>query len=238
MANPSFNDKLMQRISVADQAGTDTMTISGTINKTGILLLITMTGGFFGWNSTSPLMMFGFLILALILSMVIIFGPQRAPMLAPIYAFTEGYVIGSVSYFYSFRYPGIASNAMMLTFGCLAAMLFLYRTKIIKVDDRFRSIIVGATGAIAIAYLINIVMGLFGSSIPMLHEASPIGIGFSVLVVLVAAFNLLLDFDQIENLSARRAPKFMEWYGAFALLVTLVWLYLEMLRLLSKLNKR
>ena len=139
---------------------------------------------------------------------------------------------------FNYRYPGIATNAMILTLSCLVLMLGLYKFKIITVTEKLRSVIMAATLAIGVTYLISMVMGFFGSQIPMIHESSPIGIGFSVIVVGVAAFNLLLDFDMIERAQMQGSPKYMEWYGAFALLVTLVWLYLEMLRLLGKIQKK
>ena len=176
------------------------------------------------------------MIVALIMSLLIIFGPHRAPYLSQPYAFCEGLLLGAISSVYAAKYPGIVSNAMLLTLSCLGLMLVLYRLKIIRNTERFRSVIMTATMAIGVTYLINMVMSFFGTSIPMIHKSTPMGIGFSVVVVGVAAFNLIVDFDFIEQ--AHSAPKYMEWYGAFALLVTLVWLYLEILRLLSKINKK
>lgn len=236
MSNPALSEKVLNK--VTGYADTSKMTINGTIHKTGILLLITVAGASLGWDSNSPILLFGSMIVALILSFAIIFGPQRAPMLSPIYAFCEGLLLGSISSVYSARYPGIVSNAMFLTLSCLFIMLALYRFRVIRVTERTRSVITVATLAIAVTYLVQLVMSIFGSSIPMINDSSPMGIGFSLLVVGVAALNLLLDFSLIEEANARGAPKFMEWYGGFALLVTLVWLYLEMLRLMSKLNKR
>ena len=139
---------------------------------------------------------------------------------------------------YQIKYPGLVSNALFLTIGCLLAMLVLYRTRLIRVGDKFRSILLSATIAIALTYLVDIVIGFFGHTIPFINDGSSLGIAFSLLVVGIAAFNLLLDFDLIEKLTDQDAPQYMEWYAGFALLVTIVWLYLEILRLLAKLNRK
>lgn len=236
MSSPALNEKTWGR--VKDYATQDVMTIEGTINKSGILILLTVAGAYFGWNAGSFPLLLGSVLATLILSLVIIFKPHTASYLSQAYALLEGFLLGSISSVYAFKYPGIVTNALFGTMGCFALMLVLYRTGIIRVNEKFRMVIVAATGAIALTYIINLVMGFFGSSIPMIHESTPIGIGFSVVVVGVAAFNLMLDFDMIEQAHARKAPKFMEWYCGFALLLTLVWLYIEMLRLMSKLNKK
>jgi uncharacterized YccA/Bax inhibitor family protein len=236
MANPAFSEKALNRISTLSD--TSKMTIHGTINKTGFLLLFVIAGATLGWDSQSSLLLISSFIANLVLAMLIIFGPQRAPYLSQTYALSEGILLGSISSMYANLYPGIVSNALLLTISCLGVMLMLYRFKVIQVTDKLRSIIMTATIAIAVTYFISMIMGFFGSSIPMIHQSTPIGIAFSVIVVGVAAFNLLLDFDMIERANAQGAPKFMEWYGGFALLVTLVWLYLEILRLLSKLNRK
>lgn len=236
MANPAFNDKIWNRIGEVTE--TSKMTIEGTINKSGILILLTMAGAFAGWSLHSSLIMIVGVIATLILSLVIIFKPHTASYLSQPYAVIEGLLLGSISSMYSVLYPGIVSNALVGTVSCLVVMLALYRFKIIRVTEQFRSVMMAATMAIALTYLINMIMGIFGTEIPMIHQSSPLGIGFSVIVVGVAAFNLLLDFDRIENAYNQGAPKFMEWYCGFAMLLTLVWLYLEILRLLSKLNKK
>lgn len=236
MANPALSEKFFNRVS--SYAGESKMTISGAVNKTGLLLLLMVGGAILGWNTGSPVIMIGSIVVALIAAMVVIFSPQRAPYWSPIYAVAEGLALGAISASYTYRYPGIVSNALMLTIGCLGIMLALYRFKIIQVTDRLRTILMTATMAIALTYLISMVMGFFGTQMPMIHQSSPVGIAFSVIVVGVAAFNLLIDFDLIEKLDQRGAPKFMEWYAAFALILTLVWLYMEILRLLSKLNRR
>jgi uncharacterized YccA/Bax inhibitor family protein len=236
MANPAFNEKVWNRLT--DVTTTETMTIEGTVNKSGILILLTIVGAYFGWNALSPVILFGSLIVSFILSLVIIFSPSKATFLSQPYAFIEGILLGSISSVYAMKYPGIVSNTLFATVGCFVLMLVLYRTKIIRVTEKFRTVIIVATGAIALTYIVNMVMGFFGSGVPMIHEASPVGIAFSVIVTGIAAFNLMLDFDMIEQAQARQAPKYMEWYCGFALLVTLVWLYMEMLRLMSKLSKK
>ena len=156
---------------------------------------------------------------------------------APIYAALEGLFLGGVSAFAESMYPGIAFQAVILTFGTMFVMLFAYRTGLIKVTEKLKSGIIAATGAIFVIYMINFVMSMFGSSMPMMHDSGLMGIGFSLLVIGIAAMNLLLDFDFIEKNAAQGAPKYMEWFSAFGLMVTLVWLYLEILRLLMKLNR-
>ncbi|MCB0368271.1 MAG: Bax inhibitor-1/YccA family protein [Bdellovibrionales bacterium] len=236
MANPAYNERALRRLRTIED--TSRMTIEGTINRTGILLLLLMGGGVFGWNMHSSLLLIGGLILNLILAFLIIFDPKKAAYLSQPYALAEGVLLGSISSVYAAAYPGIITNAMLLTVAVFALMLGLYRFRIIKVTDRVRSVIVSATLAIAVVYFINLIMGFFGTSMPMIHQSGTYGIIFSIVVVGVAAFNLLLDFDFIERASQSGAGKFMEWYGAFALVLTIVWLYLEILRLLSKLNKK
>lgn len=236
MSSPALNEKTWGRI--RDFTTNDVMTLDGAINKSGILILLTIIGAYFGWNIQSPVIMIGSLMVNIVLSLIIIFKPNTASYLSQPYAIIEGLLLGSVSSIYALKYPGIVSNALFGTIGCFAIMLGLYKFRIIRVTEQFRSILLVATGAIALTYLINMVMGFFGSSVPMIHEASPMGIAFLVIVCGVAAFNLLLDFDMIEQAVDRRAPKFMEWYCGFALLLTLVWLYMEILRLLSKLNRK
>jgi len=169
---------------------------------------------------------------------VTIFKPAWAPVTSPIYAALEGLALGALSAIFEARYPGIVIQAVGLTFGTLVALLVVYRSGLIPVTENFKLGVVAATGGIAFVYLIGFVMSFFGASIPLIHGSSAIGIAFSLLVVGVAALNLVLDFDFIEQGAERRVPKYMEWYAAFGLLVTLVWLYLELLRLLAKLQDR
>jgi len=240
--NPVFNEKSLGKILNSERVDTDAMTVTGAINKTGLLFLLLVAGASVSWNlAGQPMGMMlsvGGMIVGLILCLMISFNPARAPVFAPIYAMAQGLTIGWISAMYNARIPGLVFNAMILTVGCLGLMLFLYRTGILKATQRFVAVLVGATMAIFLTYLVDMVMMMFGHPIAFIHQGGPIGIGFSVIVVGVAALNLILDFDMIEKSAARRAPKFMEWYAGFAVMVTIVWVYLEILRLLSKLSKR
>jgi len=170
----------------------------------------------------------------LIVGMIISFKANLAPYLSVPYAALEGLAIGGISAVLERRYPGIAIQAVGLTFAVLAVMLVAYKLGIIRATERFRAIVIGATGAIALVYLVSIVLGLFHVSVPLLNSSSPLGIIVSLVIVGVAALNLILDFDFIESGASQGAPRYMEWYAAFGLLVTMVWLYMEILRLLSK----
>jgi len=217
---------------------TGSMTLSGAINKSGILFLIMMAGAYVGWNLEN--MMLGLIgaLAAFGISFFLIRSPQRAPTIAPIYAALDGLFIGTISVFAEARLPGIAANAMTLTFGILGVMLACYRMGILRATPQFTRVVVFATIGIAIVYLANFVMSLFGAQMAMINQASPVGIAFSLIIAGVASLNLILDFDLFERQTAAGAPKYMEWYCGFALLVTIVWIYVEMLRLLSKLNRR
>jgi uncharacterized YccA/Bax inhibitor family protein len=222
------------------------MTIKGTMNKFGFLFLMMMGTCFYSWNSfysgvnPMPLMLtgvFGGLAVALVMA----FKKQWSPYLAPAFALLEGLFVGSVSAYYNFaKYPGIIMQAVLLTLVVTLVMYLLYRYRIIRVTKQLRSVIIIATISLAVFYLVQwIGFAIFNTTIGAFTMAStPLGIGFSVVVVCLAALNLLLDFDMIEKGAEMKAPKFMEWYSAFGLLVTLVWLYLEILRLLSKLKDR
>jgi len=182
--------------------------------------------------------MIGGLIGGLILALITIFKPSASPYTAPAYAACEGLLLGAISAAFEKAYPGIVVQAVGLTFGTLAALLLAYTSRLIKPTENFKLGIVAATGGIMLLYLASFILGLFGIPIGFIHSSGPIGIGFSVVVVIIAALNLVLDFDFIETGVERGAPKYMEWYGGFALLVTLIWLYLEILRLLAKLRER
>ena len=224
------------------------MTLNGTVNKTGILLLLTVLTAAFSWHASldangiplpaARLYLLGGAIGGFILAMVTIFKQQWAPVTAPLYALVEGLFLGAISAMYEARFDGIVLQAVILTFGTLFALLAAYRSGLIKATENFKLGVVAATGGIALVYLATIVLGLFGINIPYIHDSGLIGIGFSLFVVVVAALNLVLDFDFIESGVDNGAPKYMEWYAAFGLMVTLVWLYLEFLRLLSKLQSR
>jgi uncharacterized YccA/Bax inhibitor family protein len=172
-----------------------------------------------------------------ITAMITIFRPTSSPITAPIYAVLEGMFLGGISAFFEGMYPGIAIQAVSLTLAVLGVMLFLYKARIIKVTEKLRGGIIAATGAIAVVYLVSWVLSMFNIYLPMIHSSGLMGIGFSLFVVGLAAFNLLLDFDFIEKGARNGAPKYMEWFSAFGLMMTLIWLYLEILRLLSKLNR-
>ncbi len=222
----------------------DTMTVSGTVNKTGFLLVLAILTAAWSWNleTKSPESAMGLAVVGaiggLIVAMATIFKQSWSPITAPLYALLEGLVLGSISMVFEARYPGIAIQAVGLTFGTLLVMLLAYRSGVIQVTDKFRMGVVAATGGIALFYLLTFVLGFFGIHFTTLYGAGPIGIGFSIFVVIIAALNLVLDFDVIERGARSGAPKYMEWYGGFALLVTLIWLYFEILRLLSKFRSR
>lgn len=242
-SNPVFNEKTLKNLTLAGVTDESrTMTIHGSVNKASLLMLLMIATSVVGWQIADTelgmMLAIGAIVVNLVLAIVLAFKRQLSPTLAPVYALVEGFAIGAISQWTDRAFPGVALNAMVLTTSCFALMLVLYRTRIIVVTETFKAVVMAATAAIAVTYVINLVMMAFGSSIPMIHETGIYGIGFSVVVVGVAAMNLLLDFDMIEKAAAMKAPKYMEWYAGFALLVTIVWLYLEMLRLLSKLSKK
>lgn len=240
-SNPSLNDNTFRGEGIA--LG-DAMTLTGTVNKTGLLLIFAMASAAWSWNATthSPEQASGLAILGaiggLVAAMVTIFKKSWSPVTAPMYAVLEGFVLGSLSEIFEKAYPGIAIQAVTLTFGTLLVLLVLYRAGIIRATEKFKLGVVAATGGIAFFYLLTFILGFFGIHFTTIFGSSLIGIGFSVFVVIIAALNLVLDFDFIESGAASGAPKYMEWYGGFALLVTLIWLYLEILRLLAKLRDR
>jgi uncharacterized YccA/Bax inhibitor family protein len=226
------------------------MTMDGTVGKTAILFVLLLIAAGWTWvrfnavlaeagpqaalATVSPFI-WGGLLVGFGLALVTVFKSAWAPVTAPLYAMAEGFAIGGLSAFFELRYSGIVVQAVGLTFGVLAMMLFLYRTRVIRVTEKFRFGVVAATGAIALLYLVDLGLRAFTSiNIPFIHEGGLVGIGFSLVVVGLAALNLTLDFDAIEQGVAHGAPKVMEWYGAFSLMVTLIWLYLEILRLLAK----
>jgi uncharacterized YccA/Bax inhibitor family protein len=229
---------------LAPAAVGESMTISGAVNKTGILLILAVLTAAWSWNrftvapetATLPLMIG--LIGGLIVAFVTIFKKEWAPLTAPLYALLEGLVLGSVSAMYEARFHGIAIQAVGLTFGTLLVLLLAYRAGMVRATENFKLGVIAATGGIALFYLVEFVLGFFGVRFAAINGGGAIGIGFSLVVVIVAALNLVLDFDFIENGARFGAPKYMEWYAAFGLMVTLIWLYLEILRLLSKINRR
>jgi len=238
------NPLLQRDIDYSATEATGSMTLNGTIHKSGILLLLCIAAAVFSFTANPqiqiPLGILG-LIGGLVACLVGTFMPKTAPIAAPAYALLEGLILGVISAFYehSFRgSPGLVANAMLLTFCVLGLMLFLYATRIIRVTERMMMGIVIATGSVALVYFVDIIFGMFGHPIGFIHDSGPVGIIVSLVIVGIAAFNLLMDFAIIETNVQQGAPKYMEWYCGMALLVTLVWLYLEILRLLAKLQKR
>jgi uncharacterized YccA/Bax inhibitor family protein len=236
--NPALSPKTFEGLGES----ADPMTLSGTINKTAILFALLLIGAGWVWNlyfashAIADVMIYlavgtlgGFVV-----ALVTIFNKQVSPYTSPVYAILEGFAIGAVSALYEAKRPGIALQAVGLTMGTLACMLAAYRFEIIKVTENFKMGVVGATGGIAILYLVDLVLMYFGHPVSFIHEGGTFGILFSLFVVGIAALNLVMDFDFIANGVAQRNPKYMEWYSAFGLIVTLVWLYLEILRLLAK----
>jgi uncharacterized YccA/Bax inhibitor family protein len=242
-ANPALNDKVFRGL--PDALG-ETMTLEGTVNKTGILLLCAVATAAWTWHlamnpATLPLdylLLVVGLIGGLIFALITTFKKTWAPVTAPIYALLEGLVLGGISATLEQRYPGIAIESVCLTFGTMFVLLLAYRSGMIKVTQKFRLGVIAATGAIFLFYMVEILLGFFGIHFTAVNGSGWLGIGISLVIVCVAALNLVLDFDFIESGVAAGAPKYMEWYGAFGLMVTLVWLYLEMLRLMAKLRGR
>jgi uncharacterized YccA/Bax inhibitor family protein len=224
-------------------AGAEQMTLGGTVNKTALSLVILLVAASYVWNRGAGDPSVGAWILVsavagLVVALVTIFKQTLAPYTTPVYAVLEGVALGGISVVFEARYPGIVSQAVFLTFGTLGALLAAYRSGVVRATENFKLGVVAATGGIALVYLLSFVLGFFGVSVPLIHSSGTFGILFSVFVVVIAALNLVLDFDFIEQGVERGAPKHMEWYGAFGLLVTLVWLYLEILNLLTKLQSR
>jgi len=248
-SNPVLSEKRF-RDTILDDVVTheNAMTVKGTLQKFGFLLLMVLATSFYSWReffaqsgSVMPLILIGG-IGGFVIAMVISFKKEWSAYLTPAYALLEGLFIGAISAYYSAAFaakaPNIVINAVGLTLGTAIAMYLLYSFRIIQATQKFKAIMFTAIAGIFIFYLITFVLGFFGIQIPFLHEGSVLGIGFSLFVVAIAALTFILNFDMIEKGAELGAPKYMEWYGAFGLLVTIVWLYLEILRLLSKLNSR
>jgi uncharacterized YccA/Bax inhibitor family protein len=242
-ANPALKEKTFAGIRAG--VGEPVMTLQGTSTKSLVLVLLTVFSASFTWTAVAggnvgilgPAALIGGLG-GFIVALITIFKPTVSPYTAPIYAALEGLLLGAISQLYNARFAGLPMQAVALTFGVFLVMLMVYRLGLIKATERFRIGVVAATGGIAVMYLLSFELGFFGVQMPFLHDSSPLSIGISLVIVGVAALNLILDFDFIERGVTNGAPKYMEWYGAFGLLVTLVWLYLELLRLLSKLQGR
>lgn len=235
--NPTLSEKTFQNLE-RSVAADGSMTMAGTINKTGVLFLILLLGASISWYQPSPIFLWGGAIGGFVLAMVTVFKKEWSPVTAPIYAGLEGLFLGVISMMYENAYDGIVYNAILLTIGTFAAMLLAYRSGWIEVTKRFRMGIVAATGGIALVYFASIILGFWGINLSLIHGTGLMGIGFSLIIVGVAALNLVLDFDMIEKGVQANAPKYFEWYTSFGLMITLIWLYIELLRLLSKFQRR
>ncbi len=243
--NPTLSENKFRDTVIHIGTNEDAMSISGTLQKFGFMFLMLMGSAFYSWKEVIgngedvKMMVFGGAIGGFVIALVLMFKREWSPFLAPLYALLEGLFIGAISAMFNLAYDGIVLQAVGLTFGVGISMYFLYSFRIIKATEKFKSIIMTATMGIAVFYLIVWVMRMFGfDNMAFIHEGSTFGILFSLFVVVIAAMNLILDFDMIEQGASMGAPKYMEWYGAFGLMVTFVWLYLEILRLLSKISSR
>ncbi|MDR3257091.1 MAG: Bax inhibitor-1/YccA family protein [Endomicrobium sp.] len=235
MSNPLLKDSVFQ----SPVRSNEVMTVSGTINKSIILWFFLAVSAFYSWTHSNVIMplLFPILIGAFVLAIISIFKKTASPFLSPLYAICEGFVLGTISLYFEKSYPGIVVNAILLTICVLFCMLASYKTGILKATPRFQKIVILSTFAIAFVYIVDLLLNVFGAgSFPYIHDSSTLGVIVSLIIVAVASLNLIIDFDLIENGVRYGAPKYMEWYSAFSLMITLVWLYLEMLRLLSKLR--
>ncbi|MCA6449263.1 MAG: Bax inhibitor-1/YccA family protein [Chitinophagaceae bacterium] len=247
--NPTLTEKMFDRSLHIESNMQGTMSVRGTINKFGFLLLMIIAGAAYSWHLfdqaqnglMNTLMMVG-IFGGLITAVAISFKPNWAPYLAPLYGLLEGLFVGGISAIlnaaFAEKYPGLVMQAVGLTFGVAMAVFLLYNFRVIRATEKFKSVIFAATLGIALFYLLTMILRLFGVNVSFMYDSSMLSIGISLFVVAIAALNLILDFDMIEQGAERGAPKFMEWFGAFGLMVTLVWLYIEMLKLLSKLGSR
>ncbi|BFH63097.1 Bax inhibitor-1/YccA family protein [Paenibacillus azoreducens] len=239
--NPTLKEKTFENNEYYN--GQETMTVGGTVNKSFITLALLVGSAIVSWTmffndyDMFPYMIGG-VICGLILALIISFKPSTAPFLTPIYAIAEGFFLGALSANYEYVYYGITLQAALLTMCVFMGVLIAYKTGLIKATEGFKRGMFAATAGVALVYLISMVLRLFGITVPYLHDSTPIGIGISVVIVIIAALNFVLDFNFIEKGAQQGAPKYMEWYGAFGLMVTLVWLYVEIIRLLSKLASR
>jgi uncharacterized YccA/Bax inhibitor family protein len=241
--NPAFNANTFSRPSVQAGFG-ETMTVNGTIHRTGILFLCVLATALWTWSVflKDPAAVTGYIMAGaiggIVLGFVTVFKKEWAPVTAPLYALCEGAFLGAFSGMLESMFPGIAIQAVGLTFGTCFVMLLAYRSGLIRATRRFTIGVIAATGGIAVFYMISMLLGFFGVQVPLVYGGGTVGILFSLAVVVVASLNLILDFDFIQKGAEQGAPKYMEWYAAFGLMVTLIWLYMEMLRLLTKLRRR
>ncbi|MDR2065155.1 MAG: Bax inhibitor-1/YccA family protein [Prevotellaceae bacterium] len=244
-SNPAMKESIFEKAALKDSSGR-TMTVKGSVIKTFLLIAMTIFAASYTYvnnlSTVNTTLLWAGIVSGLVLALIICFAPKTSPYLAPLYAAAEGFALGAISSFFeiafSETFPGIVLTAVSITLLTALVMLFFYQTRLIKVTDKLRSVIVTATVSIGIFYFAVILLNLFHVSTPFYYGTGWLSICISVVIVVVAALNLLLDFNFIEKGSQMKAPKYMEWYGAFGLLVTLVWLYLEILRLLSKITSR
>ncbi|MBA2858194.1 putative YccA/Bax inhibitor family protein [Methanococcus maripaludis] len=240
-SNPTLSSDTFTGFNTYEQ--NQQMTVNGTVNKTIISLGIVSISAYFSWDVLffspySNIFLIAAPILGFLVALATIFKKEWSPATVPVYCILEGLFLGLISGFFELMYPGIVFQAVVATFGVLLSLLLAYKSKLIRATENFKLGVVAATGGIALVYIASIILGFFGISIPLIFGSGPVGILFSVFVVIIAALNLVLDFDFIEQGERYGAPKYMEWYGAFGLMVTLIWLYLEILKLLSKLRSR
>ncbi len=242
-ANPVWNEKMIQDLAAKQQAPAATMTVQGAVGKTAIMMGLLIATAAASWSLTAkgsgmaiPLAIGG-AIGGLILVLISVFKPTVSPITGPLYAIAEGLFLGAISMVFNAAYPGIAGQAVGITFAVAGIMLVLYSQRILRATPAFTKGVVGATGAIFLVYMATWILGFFGVRVPYIHGAGPIGIIFSLVVVGIAALNLVLDFDLIERGAQAGMPKYMEWFASIGLMVTLVWLYIEILHLLAKLNR-
>ncbi len=247
-SNPAFREQIFSR--ARTESSSTTMTVKGTAQKSMLMLLLVILGAVYTWNlyySTAPELaaskMTTWMIVGgiggLVTALITVFAPKYSPYSAPLYSILQGLLLGGLSAFMAAQYTGqIVMQAVGLTFATFFLMLLAYQTGAIKATAKFKTGVIVATGAIALMYFISFIASFFGISMSFMHDSSPLSIGISLVVVGVAALNLILDFDFIEKGANMGAPKYMEWYGAFGLMVTLIWLYIEFLKLLAKLSRR
>ncbi|HUI44573.1 MAG TPA: Bax inhibitor-1/YccA family protein [Nitrospirota bacterium] len=244
-SNPALNNATFTAIA-RTALTTESMTIQGTVNKSLVLLVLLCLSAIWTWRAYlighDPRAVIPWLLIGgiggLIVALITVFKKAWSPVTAPVYALLEGLVLGGISSIFETLYPGVVIQAVGLTFGTLFGLLLAYKSGLIRATEKFKLGVVAATGGIALFYIITMILGLFNIHISYIYENGLIGIGFSLFVVVIAALNLVLDFDFIEQGATQGVPRYMEWYGAFGLMVTLIWLYLEILRLLSKMRSR
>ncbi|HER08374.1 MAG TPA: Bax inhibitor-1/YccA family protein [Bacteroides sp.] len=243
-SNPAMTGRIFEQVG-RPAADAGVMTIRGTLNKVGLMLLLVIAAAAYAWNQVTAvnpgnmgLYAIGGAIGGFITALVTIFRPKSSPVTAPIYAILEGLFLGSITAVINSAYPGIAFQAVLLTIGTLFTMLFLYRSGRIRATPRFRRGVFMATGAVFFTYMISWILSMFGMPVGFIHSGGTAGIIINLVIIVIAALNLIMDFDFIERGAAMKAPGFMEWYGAFGLMVTLVWLYIEFLRLLARMGGR